>query len=64
MFAEVREHWSEAQIVEIVGVISATGFVNRWNSTMVTPLEDEPMQVGENHLATNGWSAGRHGVGG
>jgi len=61
MFAELRKHWSEAQVVEIVGVISATGFVNRWNSTMATPLEDEPTQVGEVHLAKHGWSPGRHG---
>ena len=61
MFAELRKHWSEAQIVEIVGVISATGFVNRWNSTMATPLENEPTQVGEVHLAKHGWSPGRHG---
>ena len=61
MFAELRKHWSEAQIVEIVGVISATGFVNRWNSTMATPLENEPTEVGEIHLAKHGWSPGRHG---
>jgi hypothetical protein len=61
MFAELREHWSETQIVEIVGVISATGFVNRWNSTMATPLEDEPMEAGQLHLAKHGWSPGRHG---
>jgi alkylhydroperoxidase family enzyme len=62
MFAELREHWSEAQIIEIVGVIAATGFVNRWNSTMLTPLEDEPADVGRNHLAQHGWSPGRHGL--
>jgi alkylhydroperoxidase family enzyme len=61
MFAELREHWSEAQIVEIVGVISATGFVNRWNPTVATPLENEPTAVGEIHLAKRGWSPGRHG---
>src|SRR3954447_26250139 len=61
MFAELRKHWSEVQIVEIVGVISATGFVNRWNSTMATLVEDEPMEVGEIHLAKHGWSRDRHG---
>jgi hypothetical protein len=28
---------------------------------MATPLEDEPTEVGENHLAKHGWSPGRHG---
>ncbi len=60
MFAELREHWTEEQIVEIVAAIAATGFVNRWNTTMATPLEDEPMAVGEKHLASHGWSPGPH----
>jgi alkylhydroperoxidase family enzyme len=60
MFAELRQHWSETEIVEIVAVIAATGFVNRWNATMATPLEDEPLDVGAKHLAKNGWSPGPH----
>ncbi len=60
MFAQMREHWSENQIVEIVGVISAFGFLNRWNDTMGTPLEEEPIHVGEKYLAAHGWSAGKH----
>jgi alkylhydroperoxidase family enzyme len=60
MFAELRKHWSEKRVVEIVAAIAATGFVNRWNATMATPLEDEPMEVGEKHLARHGWSPGRH----
>lgn len=61
MFAELRAHWRENEIVEIVAAIAATGFVNRWNATMATPLEDEPMQIGRTHLAPLGWSPGRHG---
>jgi alkylhydroperoxidase family enzyme len=60
MFAELAKHWSEEEIVEIVGTIAAIGFVNRWNSTMVTPLEDEPMAVGRRHLAGQGWHPARH----
>lgn len=60
MFAELRQHWSETEIVEIVAVIAATGFVNRWNATMATPLEDEPMEVGAKQLAKNGWAPGPH----
>ena len=61
IFAELRKHWSEEQIVEIVAAIAATGFVNRWNTTMATPLEAEPLAVGEKHLASHGWSPGPHG---
>jgi uncharacterized peroxidase-related enzyme len=60
MFAALRKHWSENQIVEIVAVIATFGFLNRWNDTMGTPLEEEPMAVGEKFLAPRGWSAGKH----
>lgn len=60
LFAKARRHWNDSQMVEIVGVIALFGFLNRFNDTMATPLEAEPIEVGEKHLAKNGWSAGRH----
>ena len=60
MFVDLRKHWSEEQIVEIIGVIALFGFLNRWNDTLATPLEDEPIAVGERFLASHGWSAGKH----
>lgn len=60
MFAKLREHWSDNQIVEIVAVIALFGFLNRWNDTLATPLEDEALAVGEKYLAPHGWEAGRH----
>jgi uncharacterized peroxidase-related enzyme len=60
MFLELRKHFTEEQIVEIVAVIAIFGFLNRWNDTMATPLEAEPIEVGEQHLAAHGWSAGKH----
>jgi alkylhydroperoxidase family enzyme len=59
-FAELHKHWTEEQIVEIVGVISLFGFLNRWNDTMATPLEDEPIAVAEKYLARGGWNVGKH----
>ena len=61
MFSALRKHWSETQTVEIIAVISTFGFLNRWNDTLGTPLEEEPMAVGEQFLAPHGWSAGKHG---
>ena len=60
LFAAMRAHWSDDQMVEIVGVISMFGFLNRWNDTLATPLEEEPTHVGERFLAKGGWSAGKH----
>lgn len=60
MFTELRKHWSDDQVVEIVGVIAMFGFLNRWNDTFATPLEDEPLEFGEKHLTAQGWDAGKH----
>jgi uncharacterized peroxidase-related enzyme len=60
MFTELRKHWDEGEIVEIVAVIALFGFLNRWNDTMATPLEADPVEVGEKHLARMGWSVGKH----
>jgi alkylhydroperoxidase family enzyme len=61
MFAELRRYWSEEQIVELVAAIAMAGFLARWNSTMATPLEAEPLATGRMHLAPQGWSPGAHG---
>jgi uncharacterized peroxidase-related enzyme len=59
-FAELRKHWDDEQVVEIVGVIALFGFLNRWNDTFATPLEEAPLHFGETHLADQGWDAGKH----
>ena len=61
LFAKMKKHWSEGQIVEIIGVIALFGFMNRWNDTIATPLEAEPIEVGEKFLAGHGWEVGKHG---
>ena len=60
MFEKLRKHWSDGQIVEIVAMIALFGFLNRWNDTLATPIEDEALAVGERYLAPHGWEAGRH----
>jgi uncharacterized peroxidase-related enzyme len=60
MFTELRKHWTDEQVVEIVGVISMFGFLNRWNDTLATPLEEAPLAFAEKHLAAQGWDAGKH----
>lgn len=39
--AELRKHFSEAQVVEIGAVIALFGFNNRWNALMETDVEPE-----------------------
>jgi uncharacterized peroxidase-related enzyme len=60
LFARLRAHWSEEQILELVGVVSLFGFLNRWNDTLATSLEDHPVAVAQRHLAPHGWTPGKH----
>ncbi len=41
-FELLKKYFDEEGIVEIVGVISMFGFLNRWNSTLNTQIEDAP----------------------
>jgi alkylhydroperoxidase family enzyme len=61
LFDRMKRHWSEGEIVEITALIAYFGFMNRFNDTMATPLEDEPIEVAEKHIAQHGWKLGKHG---
>ncbi|MEO8696771.1 MAG: carboxymuconolactone decarboxylase family protein [Acidimicrobiales bacterium] len=54
-FDELRAHFSDTGIVEIVAVISLFGFMNRWNDTMATELEDPEHDFAQRHMAASGW---------
>lgn len=56
--AELREHFSDRQCAEIVATISLFGFLNRWNDTMATTLEDGPTAFAGRHVT--GWQPGKH----
>jgi alkylhydroperoxidase family enzyme len=60
LFENLKEFWTETEIVEIVSIISLFGFLNRFNDTMATPLEAEVISIGEKHLSHQGWGVGRH----
>ena len=57
----LKEHFSDKQCVEVVAVISLFGFLNRWNDTMATTLEDKPRAFASETLAEDGWDVGKHG---
>ena len=60
LFSQLRSHWSETEIVEILGVVAMFGFLNRWNDSMGTPLESVPTQVAQKALGSHGWTPGKH----
>ncbi len=57
----LRKHWHAGEIVEILGVISLFGYLNRWNDSMGTALENAALQSGNTYLEKKGWNAGKHG---
>lgn len=59
--ARLRRYWDDGEIVEILGVIALFGFLNRWNDSMATTLEDGAAEMGERQLARHGWTRGKHG---
>ena len=58
--AALKRHFDEDRIVELVGIVCLFGWLNRWNDTMATPLEERPVAFGERHLARSGWDPAKH----
>ncbi|MDA0271863.1 MAG: carboxymuconolactone decarboxylase family protein [Proteobacteria bacterium] len=57
----LKEYYSDKQCVEVVAIISLFGFLNRWNDTMATTLEDKPKAFASEMIADGGWDVGKHG---
>jgi len=55
-FNELKKYFSDDQIIDIVSVISMFGFLNRWNDTLGTKLEDVPKDFVEEKLKPLGWA--------
>lgn len=57
----LRQHWDEGEIVEILGVVALFGYLNRWNDSMGTELEEPAAEDGQKFLDQYGWTRGKHG---
>ncbi|MGB5698408.1 carboxymuconolactone decarboxylase family protein [Muriicola sp.] len=53
-------YWNEGEIVEMLGVISLFGYLNRWNDSMGTSIEKGAVESGEQYLGKHGWEKGKH----
>jgi uncharacterized peroxidase-related enzyme len=58
-FAELRQHFDDGQIVEILAVVGLFGFLNRWNDTMATELEETPLTLASRAYQDH-WEPGKH----
>ncbi len=57
---ELYKHWNEGEIVEMLGVISLFGYLNRWNDSMATTLEHDAIDSGNQYLGKHGFEVGKH----
>ncbi len=55
-----RKYWNEGEIVEIMGVIALFGYLNRWNDSMGTQIEEGAVDSGKELLGAKGWETGKH----
>jgi uncharacterized peroxidase-related enzyme len=58
--AELHKYWDDGEIVEMLGVISLFGFLNRWNDSMGTVIEEGAVASAETFLGKHGWERGKH----
>ena len=58
--AELHKHWEDDDIVEITAVSALFGYVNRWNDSMGSALEDLPIDAGNKYLDKTDWEIGKH----
>ncbi|MDT8415559.1 MAG: carboxymuconolactone decarboxylase family protein [Flavobacteriaceae bacterium] len=56
----LHKHWDDGEIIEMLGVISLFGFLNRWNDSMGTQLEDAAAETAQKYLGKHGWERGKH----
>lgn len=56
----LKKHWDEGEIVEMLGVVALFGYLNRWNDSMGTSLEAPAQESGQQWLGSHGWTGGKH----
>jgi alkylhydroperoxidase family enzyme len=59
-FEELRAHYSDRHIVEMLAVISLAGWYNRWNNSIATVTDRESVEWAVANLKAVGWEPGKH----
>lgn len=59
-FVEMRQHFTNIQIIEILAVIAVGGYLNRWNDTIATVTDQESIDFADQVLRQVGWDPGKH----
>ena len=56
----LHKYWDDGEIIEILAVVSLFGYLNRWNDSMATSIENGAIKSAEKYLAKSGWNKGKH----
>jgi len=56
---KLNQFFTEIQVVEVVATVAIFGFLNRWNDSMATELEDEPFRFAQEYISDK-WEPGKH----
>lgn len=58
--ADLRAHFSDAEVRTLLGVVGVSGFMNRFNDSLATVTDEASSQWAETHLSPLGWDIGKH----
>ena len=59
-YADLREHYSDRQITELLAVVAMSGFLNRYSDTLAVVTDQESADWAQEVLGPVGWSQGKH----
>ena len=58
--ADLRKHYTDAEIAQILAQLCVGGWLNRWNDSLATVTDQESLDWAMQNLATVGWDIGKH----
>ena len=58
--AELRKHYSDGEIAQILVQLCVGGWLNRWNDSLATVTDQELLDWAMANLAVVGWDIGKH----
>jgi uncharacterized peroxidase-related enzyme len=57
---ELLKYFDEGQVIEIIACICLFGWLNCWNETLATQVEDVAAEVTDRIIGCKGWVRGKH----
>lgn len=58
--ADLREHFDDAEIRTLLGVVALSGLMNRFNDSLAVVTDRRAVDWATEHLGPLGWTVGKH----